>query len=134
MLSCATPQLTLPAAGDGVFSVQEDGYIKLVDLKNNKFSCLGPTSTRFAITDPADIGRAVAQLSVLALDPATAGTVPDTVRIAGQIVSMEDIRDAAARISGREPGEIVSGDLAAVKESLRKNFPNPPMSIIDYAR
>ncbi|KAI0713565.1 hypothetical protein C8Q76DRAFT_620621 [Earliella scabrosa] len=105
-----------------------------VDLMNNRYSCLGPTSARFATTDLTDIGRAVAQLSVLALDPETAGTIPDTVRIAGQVVSMEDIRDAAARVSGREPGEIVSGDLAAVKESLRKNFPNPPMSIIDYAR
>ena len=36
LLGYTVLQLTVPAAGDGVFSVQEEGFIKLVDLKNNK--------------------------------------------------------------------------------------------------
>ena len=36
LLGYTVLQLTVLAAGDGVFSVQEEGFIKLVDLKNNK--------------------------------------------------------------------------------------------------
>ncbi|KAI0755191.1 hypothetical protein C8Q80DRAFT_417048 [Daedaleopsis nitida] len=105
-----------------------------IDVANNTFRCLGSPSVKFATTDLADMGRAVAQLSVLALDPATASTVPDVLRIAGQNVSVEDIRDAVARVKGVAPGKIIVEDLTAVKNALRENFPNPPSSIVDYGR
>ncbi|TFK86749.1 NAD(P)-binding protein [Polyporus arcularius HHB13444] len=106
-----------------------------VDVANNTFTCFDPPSARFGVTDLADIGRAVAQLSVLALDPETAGTVPDVVRIAGQNVSMEDIRDAVARVKGVAPGKIVNlGDPAPAKKALRDEYPDSRYRILDYVR
>ncbi len=106
-----------------------------VDVANNTFTCFDPPSARFGVTDLADIGRAVAQLSVLALDLETAGTVPDVVRIAGQNVSMEDIRDAVARVKGVAPGKIVNlGDPAPAKKALRDVYPDSRYRILDYIR
>ncbi|KAI0717976.1 hypothetical protein C8T65DRAFT_99221 [Cerioporus squamosus] len=106
-----------------------------IDVANNTFTCYDPPSARFGMTDLADIGRAIAQLSVLALDPNTAGSVPDDVRIAGQNVSMEDIRDAVARVKGVAPGKIVNlGDPAPAKKALRDEYPSSQYRIFDYIR
>ncbi|KAI0806853.1 hypothetical protein C8Q74DRAFT_1312876 [Fomes fomentarius] len=91
----------------------------------NKYKVVGPTTARWANTDLVDLARAVARLSILALDPATSAKVPDVVRIAGDNVSIEDVRDIVARVKEVEPGEIVSEDLMALKESLRRNFRIP---------
>ncbi|KAI0755213.1 hypothetical protein C8Q80DRAFT_1093731 [Daedaleopsis nitida] len=105
-----------------------------IDVPRNTFRCLGSPATKFATTHPADVGRAVARLSLLALDPDPAAAVPDVLRIAGQLVSMEDIRDAVARGRGVLPGSVVSEDLGAVKDALRANYPGPLENIADYVR
>ena len=70
-------------------------------------------------------------LSLLALDPATAATVPDEVRIAGSSVSFEEVRDIVARVKGVEKGKIVSEDLAAHKKALSEK---PGEDFLGYLR
>ena len=91
-----------------------------VDIKQNRYIALGDPKNRFAVTSEYDIGRALARLSILALDPATSASVPEDVRIAGQNLNYEDIRDAVARVKGVSKGEIVSEDLAAHKKMLQE--------------
>ncbi|KAI0745962.1 hypothetical protein C8Q76DRAFT_765012 [Earliella scabrosa] len=91
-----------------------------VDIKHNRYIALGDPKNRFAVTSEYDIGRALARLSILALDPATSASVPEDVRIAGQNLNYEDIRDAVARVKGVPKGEIVSEDLAAHKKMLQE--------------
>ena len=76
----------------------------------------------------------IARLTVLALDPATKGSVPNNVRVFGQNVSVEEIRDAVARMKGIPKGTIQVGDVAQVKKKLKENQPPTRMSIIDYAQ
>ncbi|KAI0644782.1 NAD-P-binding protein [Trametes meyenii] len=92
-----------------------------IDAEKNVYDVYGPPDQKFSLTSSRDIGRAIASLSVLVLDPSTAPNVPDTLRIAGYTASFEDIRDAVARIRGVPKGEIKSKDLAMLKESLRRD-------------
>ncbi|KAI0645564.1 hypothetical protein C8Q79DRAFT_911353 [Trametes meyenii] len=101
------------------------------DLQNNVFTPYGPASQRFAVTAKADIGRSVARLALLSLDPSTAAQVPDEVRIAGSIVSFEEVRDTFARVKGLPKGEIKEQDLAKIKEGLRQNKGG---NFLDYLR
>ncbi|RPD64136.1 hypothetical protein L226DRAFT_552087 [Lentinus tigrinus ALCF2SS1-7] len=96
-----------------------------VDVANNTFTCFDPPTARFGVTDLSDIGRAVAQLSVLTVNSETASKIPDVVRIAGQNVSMEDIRAAVARVKGVAPGKI---------KALREDYPASQYRILDYIR
>ncbi|TBU38960.1 hypothetical protein BD309DRAFT_873284, partial [Dichomitus squalens] len=102
-----------------------------IDADNNIFSPLGPGTLRFATTAESDIGRSIARLSILALDPKIAAAVPDVPHIAGHNVSYEEIRDIVARVRGVPKGEIKSEDLKAFKENLSKN---PSTHIMNYAR
>ncbi|KAI0630223.1 hypothetical protein C8Q77DRAFT_249300 [Trametes polyzona] len=102
------------------------------DLEKNVYTPYGSASAKFATTSKADIGRAVASLSLLALDPSSAASVPDEVRIAGSIVSFEDVRDIVARVKGVAPGEIKSEDAEKVKNQLREQKGDG--SILDYLR
>ncbi|TBU36926.1 hypothetical protein BD309DRAFT_1084954 [Dichomitus squalens] len=99
------------------------------DADKNVFSTVGPSTAKISLTHQSDIGRAAAQVSVLALDPATAARVPTDIRIAGQSVSYEDLRDLVSRVKGLPKGDIVSQDLAALKEKIRKD---PPENIWEY--
>lgn len=90
------------------------------DLAKNVFTTYGPATQKFATTGKSDIGRAVARLAVLALDPSTSASVSDEVRIAGAITSYEDVRDITARVRGVPKGEIKVEDLAALEQSLRE--------------
>lgn len=90
-----------------------------IDIKANRYTALGDSKTKFAITSEYDIGRALAQLSILALDPKTSASVPEEVRIVGDNVNYEDIRDAVARVKGVPTGQIVVEDLAAHKKSVQ---------------
>ncbi|KAI0769757.1 hypothetical protein BD413DRAFT_477275 [Trametes elegans] len=101
------------------------------DLEHNIFTPYGPASQRFAVTSKADIGRAVARLALLALDPTTSAQVPDEVRIAGSIVTFEGVRDLYAQVKGLPKGQIKSEDLAQKKEGLRQNKDS---SILEYLR
>ena len=106
-----------------------------VDIPKNTFTCFDPPTARFGVTDLADIARAVAQLSVLALSPATAATVPDFVRIASQNISMEDIRATVARVKDVPPGTVVNlGDPAVAKKALRDEYPGSQSRALDYIR
>ena len=95
--------------------------------------CIGPPNQRVAFTSTADIGRAAARLAVLALGPATAPNVPDHVRIAGSVVSYEDVRDLVGEIKGVEKGEIRSEDLEEHKQSLPGEREKPG-SMMHYIR
>lgn len=87
---------------------------------------MGSPDSKIATTSKADIGRALAELTLLTLNPATAASVPDDVRIAGDNVSYRDVRDIVQRVRAelgvQLAGEIKleSTDLAAFRENLRK--------------
>ncbi len=102
-----------------------------IDIEKNVYSPLGPASLRIAVTHEDDIARSVARLAILSLDPATASTVPNHVRISGQNVSYEEIRDAVARVKGVPKGEIKSYDLDEYKKNLKAN---PSNFIMDFVR
>ena len=102
-----------------------------IDIENNVYSPLGPGTLRIAVTAEDDIARSIARLAILSLDPQTAAEVPTYVRIAGQNVSYEEIRDAVARIKGVSKGEIKTYDLDEYKRNLQAN---PSNFIMDYVR
>ncbi|EJF62713.1 NAD(P)-binding protein [Dichomitus squalens LYAD-421 SS1] len=101
-----------------------------IDVKNNAFTAYGSPTTKISLTSLADIGRAVAQLSILATDPATAASVPDDIRIAGDTVTIAGVRDIVARVKGVAPGEIKTVDVAPIKETLK----GPSPQFFDYLR
>ena len=98
------------------------------DTANLTYTAVGSADKKTAVTAKADIGRALAELTLLALNPVTAPGVPDDVRIAGDNVSYHDVRDIVQRVRaelGVQPeGEIKleSEDLAAFRENLRKEM------------
>ncbi|TFK84562.1 NAD(P)-binding protein [Polyporus arcularius HHB13444] len=102
-----------------------------IDIENNVYTPLGSASTRLATTAEDDIARAVAQLAILSLDPATASRVPAHARIAGQNVSYEEIRDAVSRIKGVPKGEIKNKNLEEFNSNLKAN---PNDNLLDYIR
>ena len=100
-----------------------------VDIENNVYTSLGPGSVRFATTAEEDIARSIAQLVILSLDRVTASTVPTDLRIAGQNVSYEEIRDAVACVKGVPKGELRSRSLEQFDSNLKEN---PTDNILDY--
>ncbi|KAI0781448.1 hypothetical protein BD413DRAFT_608590 [Trametes elegans] len=90
------------------------------DVENNTFDCIGSPAQRVAFTSRTGVGRALARMSALALEPLTAGKVPDEVRIAGTTISFEEVRDAVAQAMGLQNGE-VREDLAEAKARLRED-------------
>ncbi|RDX52838.1 NAD-P-binding protein [Lentinus brumalis] len=102
------------------------------DLENNTYSCVGSPAQRIAFTSTADIGRTVAELACLALDPETASHVGVAVRIAGTVVSYEDVRDMVAKIKGLERGAISTGDLWNKKRELQEQ--GGQASVLEYIR
>lgn len=119
----------------GFMSWMLDPYRSVcANVPANTFRCLGSAAVRSTYTALPDIGRAVARLALLALDPATAASVPADARVCGDVVSTEEIRDAVARVRGVEKGPIEVGDVAAVRKRLRENQPPTLMDIVDYAR
>ena len=103
------------------------------DIEKNTFAPYGSPSQKVTFTSLPDIGKAVAQLSILAIDPSTSAKVPNELRIAGSTHSTEEIRDIVARVKGVEKGQIVSEDLAAKKDGL-KELRNSPGAILSYLR
>ncbi len=93
------------------------------------YTPLGPGTLRFATTGEGDIGRSIARLSILTLDPATAAAVPNRPRIAGHNVSYDEVRDIVARVKGVPKGAVRSGNLKAAKDNLSKH---PSDNILDY--
>lgn len=108
---------------------QCDQSVVGLDVEKNVYTALGPGTLRFATTGESDIGRSLARLAILSLDPATAAVVPDRLRVAGHNVSYEEARDIVARVKGVPKGTIRTGDLKAAKENLSKH---PTDNILDY--
>lgn len=103
------------------------------DVENNTFTSYGPSSRKVTFTSLQDIGKALARLAILAIDPAASAKVPDELRIASDTLSFEEIRDLVARVKGVEKGKLVTEDLAAKKEELKK-APNAPGAILGFIR
>ncbi|KAH9942387.1 uncharacterized protein BXZ73DRAFT_97799 [Epithele typhae] len=102
-----------------------------LDVKNNAYKSLGPATTPFAMSAEIDIARSVAQLAVLALDPATAASVPDTVRLAPITTSHAGIAAAVARVRGVPLATVEKEDLAAYKKALSEK---PTNNLFDYIK
>lgn len=102
------------------------------DTANLTYTSVGSPDAKTATTAKADIGRALAELTLLALNPETAASVPDDVHVAGNNVSYRAVRDVVQRVRaelGVQPaGEIAlqSVDLAVFKENLRKEHLEKP--------
>lgn len=99
------------------------------DAAQNVYTIFGPSTVKNTLTHQSDIGRSVAQVSVLALDPATAATVPGQLYVAGNVVNYEDLQEIVSRVKGIPKGEIVCKDIAAAKEALKKN---PTQNVLEY--
>lgn len=76
-----------------------------------------PPTTRIAWTSKYDVGRAVAELSRLSLDPATRASVPQDVRIAGCYTTAAEY---AALVGGVKPANEHEVDVAGVKRYLKE--------------
>ncbi|CCM05455.1 uncharacterized protein FIBRA_07675 [Fibroporia radiculosa] len=96
------------------------------DTANLTYTSVGSPDVKTAVTAKVDIGRAVAELTLLALSPDTASQVPDDVRIAGDNKSFREIRDIVQRVrtefDAKPAGEIVlkTVELGPFREQLRK--------------
>ncbi|RPD55669.1 NAD-P-binding protein [Lentinus tigrinus ALCF2SS1-7] len=104
-----------------------------IDIEKNTFTSYGSPSQKVTLSSLSDIGKALARLSILAIDPATSAKVPDELRIASDTLSFEEVRDVVARVKGVEKGKIVSEDLVAKKEGL-KGTQSAPGAILSYIR
>ncbi|KAI0831640.1 NAD-P-binding protein [Trametes gibbosa] len=100
-----------------------------INVAKNVYTCYGPPTQRLTATSKADIGRSVARVAVLALDPITADKVPDALRVAGSTASYADICDIVSRVKGVPKGEVKSEDLAQLKERIRQD---PGKNFLDY--
>ncbi|KZT64192.1 NAD(P)-binding protein [Daedalea quercina L-15889] len=111
------------------------------DTANLTYTCYGSPDVKVSTTSMADIGRAIAELALLALNPETAATVPDDVRIAGDTRSCRDVKEIVQRVRrelGVEPsGEIklVSLDLADFREKIRaEHLQQPKEAPLDHGK
>ncbi|PCH43147.1 hypothetical protein WOLCODRAFT_90172 [Wolfiporia cocos MD-104 SS10] len=107
---------------EGTFGVSLLGF----DHTSLTYTFVGSADAKTAVTAKADIGRSLAELSLLALSPESAARVPDDVRIAGQNVSYRQTKEIVERVRVElrvEPrGEITlkSLDLTEERAKLRE--------------
>jgi len=100
------------------------------DTNNHKFTIVGSSSQRITFNSFYDIGRSVAELSLLALSRTNASTVPDYVRIAGTTQSILEIKEIVekarkeAGIKDDHPIKIVSEDLEVHKQRVKERQQN----------
>lgn len=86
------------------------------DTAKRVFRCIGPSTVRCAYTSKGDIGRAVAQLSILCMSRSSlAETIPEFVRIAGTINNFNEIKDIWQSRRGQDS---FRGDAAITIESV----------------
>ena len=96
------------------------------DTPNLTYPAVGAPDKKTATTAKADIGRALAELTLLALNPTAAASVPDDVHIAGDNVSVSEVRDIVQRARGefdvQPSGEIELRilNLAEFRENLKR--------------
>ncbi|KAL6299991.1 hypothetical protein BKA93DRAFT_803954 [Sparassis latifolia] len=108
-----------------------------VGFDHNTYTSLGTRDKKITFTSKADIGRALAELSILVLTPAISARVPDQIRISGSAISFTDARDIVQRVR-REFGNISEVSLKGVdlettrkgvQESLANNSNFSPQAI-----
>ncbi|GBE78915.1 putative pinoresinol-lariciresinol reductase 3 [Sparassis crispa] len=110
------------------------------DHANNLYTFYGSPNQRVSWTSKGDIGRALAELSLVALSPELSTRVPDYVRLSGETINITDIRESVQRVRkelGHDRGEIVlkSEDLENFKKSTQEAFPHDPKaSLAPYLR
>ncbi|KZT00209.1 NAD(P)-binding protein [Laetiporus sulphureus 93-53] len=96
------------------------------DTANLTYTCVGSPDKKTALTSKADVGRALAEFSLLALSPDYSARVPDDAHIAGGNASYREIRDIVQRVReelGVQPkGEIVikSQDYETFRAKVRE--------------
>ncbi|KAL7282973.1 hypothetical protein ACG7TL_002391 [Trametes sanguinea] len=101
------------------------------DLENNIFACYGSPTQKVTFTSMSDVGRSLARVSALALEPLTASKVPEELRISGTTISFEDVRDLVAQTKGLQKAEVRSEGLEEAKNRLREA---PGSHIVEYIR
>ncbi|KAI9059751.1 NAD-P-binding protein [Trametes sanguinea] len=101
------------------------------DLQNNIFACYGSPTQKVTFTSMSDVGRSLARLSTLALEPLTVSKVPEELRISGTATSFEDVRDLVAQVKGLQKAEVKTEGLEEAKDRLRQT---PGSHIVDYIR
>ena len=107
-----------------------------IDIANNTYKIYGPPSICTAYTSEADVGRSVARLSMLALDPTSASHIPDRpLRITGDCLSVEDIAAAVIRVKGGPTTKIECEPVEGVMKSLQEALPEEREQLwLDYIR
>lgn len=93
-------------------------------IAEQRIEAFGSPDSKVAYTSKVDIGRSVAQLSLLSLssDPKIAATVPLHVRIAGSNPSFSDIKHIFEKaFPDKSPIRVDSLDLDEQRETLRQD-------------
>ncbi|KAI0797753.1 hypothetical protein C8Q75DRAFT_17554 [Abortiporus biennis] len=101
------------------------------DVANKTFHVVGSPDTKISFTSKADIGRTLAELALLAQSPSTASTIPDYVRISGDAVSYDDVKDIYEKVRKEEGEEdfkitIKSERIETFKAQLVKDIQENP--------
>jgi len=94
------------------------------DFDNHLITVFGSPDSRIAFTGKDDIGRSVAQLSLLSLspDPKVVASVPEHVRIAGSSRTFAEVKHIVESLHrDRTPIGIESLDLNEQREKLKQD-------------
>lgn len=99
-----------------------------LDTLNRTYTVAGQPANKFSVTSTADIGLALARLSVLAVE--NPASVPDHVRLSGDAVSIADL----AKLVGEARGETIEVKTTDAAETKQKVIDNPAdlLSLIKY--
>ncbi len=96
------------------------------DIPSHTFSCVGSPHMPISFTSKSDIGRVLAQLSILSMssNPSAASSVPDFVRVCGTTKSYDDIKKIfeAEDESNNSFIEIKTTDLGIYRDEVKKAF------------
>lgn len=91
-------KVKIVAVSTGMFLEGSLGPWLGFDTANMTYTVVGSPDTKIALTAKLDIGRALAELSLLSLSPESASRVPDHVRIAGNNKSYREVRDIVQNV------------------------------------
>jgi len=108
------------------------------DHGKNVYTYVGSPDKKIAFTSKADIGRALAELSILALTSSNAVRVPDRLRICGSAISTEEARDIVQLVR-KDFGvdskiELKGEDLDAAVATARPLLDKPGTMFAPYIR
>ncbi|THH05095.1 hypothetical protein EW146_g9997 [Bondarzewia mesenterica] len=89
------------------------------DNKHKIYTSVGSPTQNFTLTSKEDIGRALIAISIRAMSPSE--DIPDHLRIAGDTVSFEDVRDTVKRHTGVDV-DLRSEDLGHYRSQLKERW------------